>query len=115
MAKRLQDRGVAMMLMTTGNELDPVFDSLLPVIAWVDAVGLWPSASRRRRTSSAQSWTVVKGSFGAVVTTLKRMQWIVFEHDSFLWCVHDGRIVDPRRVCPHSMLILHKKAARTCQ
>ena len=40
----------------------------------------------------------MKGPFGAAVATLKRMQWKICEHDPFLWYMHDGRIVDPRRV-----------------
>ena len=40
------------------------------------------------------------------------MQWTILEHDPFLWCMHDGRIVGSRRVCPHSMRILLNKAAR---
>ena len=43
------------------------------------------------------------------------MQWTVVEHDRFLWCMRDGRIVDPIRVCPHSMHTLLKKAARAWQ
>ena len=60
------------------------------------------------RLSSAGPWP-------AVVATLRRMQWTILEHDPFLWCMHDGRIVDPRRVCPHSMHILFKQAARAWQ
>ena len=32
-----------------------------------------------------------------------------------LWCMDDGRIVDPTRVCPHSIHTLLKKAARAWQ
>ena len=35
--------------------------------------------------------------------------------DPFLWCMHDGRIVDPRKVCSHSMHTQLKKAARAWQ
>ena len=63
----------------------------------------------------ARPWNAVEGSFGAAVATLTRMQWTIFEHDPFLWCMHDGRIVDPRRVCPHSVRTLFKKAARAWQ
>ena len=42
-------------------------------------------------------------------------QWTILKHDPFLWCMHDGRIVDPRRVCPHSMHIFFKQAARAWQ
>ena len=56
--------------------------------------------------NSARSWTAVKGPFCAAVATMKRMQ---------RWCMHDGRIVDPRRVCSHSTHTLLKKAARVWQ
>ena len=57
----------------------------------------------------------MKGRFGELFATLKRMQWTILEHDPYLSCTHDGRIVDPRRVCPHSMHTLLKKAARAWQ
>ena len=62
-------------------------------------------------TRERTAWTV-KGPFGAAVATLARMQWTILEHDLALWCMHDGRSVDPRRVCPHSMRILLNNVAR---
>ena len=47
------------------------------------------------------------------MANLTRMQWTILEHVPFLWCIHDGRIVDPMTVCPHSMRTLLKKTART--
>ena len=78
----------------------------------------WRNVSARAQTEqrdSARPWTAVKGPFGAAVATLKRLQWVILEYDPFLWCMQDGRIVDPRRVCPHSMLILLRRAARAWQ
>ena len=114
-----------MVLMMAENELDPVFDSLAPVIALTHALsdGWMPLATMAKCVKTAQleqrdstrPWTAAKGPFGAPVATLKRMQWTVLEHGPFLWCMHDGRIVDPRRVCPHSMHILLKRTARAWQ
>ena len=73
------------------------------------------STAKLKQREHARPWTAVKGPSGAAVATLARMQWTIFEHDLFLWCMHDGRIVDPRRVCPQSMRILLKHAARTWQ
>ena len=114
-----------MVLMMAGSELDPVFDSLAPVIALTDAVwDRWmPLATMEKcvrkaqveQRENARPWAAVKGPFGAAVATLARMQWTILEHDPFLWCMHDGRIVDPGRVCPHSMRILLNEAARAWQ
>ena len=73
------------------------------------------SAAQNEQRDSARLWTSMKGPFGSVVATLKRMQWTILEHSPLLWCMQDGRIVDPRRVCPRSMHILLKKAARAWQ
>ena len=118
-------RLATMVLIMAGNELDPVFDSLAPVIALTHALwdGWMPLATMAKCIKTAQleqrdstrPWTAAKGPFGAPVATLKRMQWTVLEHGPFLWCMHDGRIVDPRRVCPHSMHILLKRTARAWQ
>ena len=107
------------------TELDPVFDSLASVIALAHALwdGWMPQATKAKcvrtaqleQRNNARLWTAVKGPFGAAVATLKRMHWTILEHDPFLWCMHDGRIVDPRRVCPHSMHTLLKKAVRALQ
>ena len=114
-----------MVLRMAGDELDPVFDSLAPVIALTHALwgGWMPQATMAKCVRTAQleqrnharRWTAVKRPFGAAVATLKRMQWTILERDPFLWCMLDGRIVDPRRVCPHSMHTLLKKAARAWQ
>ena len=82
-----------MMLMMAVNELNPMFGSLAPVIALTHALwdGWMPQATMAK--------SAVKGP--AAVATLKRMYWTTLEHDPFLWCMHDGRIVDPTR--PHSM------------
>ena len=100
-------------------------DSLAPVIAlthapwdgWMPVVPMAKCvrAAQLEQRNSARPWTVVKGPFGAAVATLKRMQWTIIEHDPFLWCMHDGRIVDRRRVCRHRMHTLLKKAARAWQ
>ena len=103
-----------------------MFDSPAPVIALTHAFwdGWMPQATmakcvkaaQNEQRDSARPWTVVKGPFGAVVATLKRMQWTTLEHDPFLWCMRDGRIVDPRRVSPHCMHTLFKKVAMaTCR
>ena len=114
-----------MVLMMAGNELDPLFDFLAPVIALTHPLwdGWMPLATLAKCVKTGQleerdstpPRTTVKGPFGAAAATLKRMQWTICEHDPFLWCMHDGRIVDPRRVYRHSMHILLKKAARAWQ
>ena len=73
------------------------------------------SKAQAEQRDTARPWTAVKGPFGAAVATLKRLQWVILEHDPFLWCMQDGRVVDPRRVCPHSMLILLRRAAKAWQ
>ena len=112
LAKRLHGKSVTIVLMTAGDQLDPVFDSLAPVVALTHALwdGWMPQATMAKCDSKAQAeqrdnarpWTTVKGPFGAAVATLKRLQWVILEHDPFLWCMQDGRIVDPRRVCSSS-------------
>ena len=67
--------------------------------------------AQHEQFDNARPWAAVRGVFGAAVATLKRMQWTVFEHDPLLWCMHDGRVVDPRRTCPQSVHILLRKAA----
>ena len=125
LAKRMHDKIATMVLMMAGNELDLVFDSLAPVIALTHALwdGWMPLATMAKcaraaqleQRNSARPRTAVKGPFGAAVAILKRMQWTIVEHDPFLWCMNDGRIVDPRRVCRHSMQTLLKKASRVWQ
>ena len=72
--KLLHRKSVAVVLMTAGNELVPVFDSSTPAHACAVA----------KCFKAAQ--TAVKRPSGAVSATLKRMQWTVSEHDPFLWC-----------------------------
>ena len=125
LAKRMHGKSATMVLMVAGSELDPVFGSLAPVIAFTYAVwDRWmPLATMAKGVRKAQleqrenarPWTAVKGPSGAAVATLARMQWTILEHDPFLWCMHDGRIVDPRRVCPHSVRVLLNNAARAWQ
>ena len=93
-----------MVSMTAGNELDPVSDSLAPVIALTRALwsGWMPRGTLAKCIKAAQ-------------TQQRRMQWTILEHDPFLWCMHDGRTVDPRKVCPHSKHFLLKQAARAWQ
>ena len=106
--------------MAAGSDWDPVYDSLAPVVALTHAsLGHLDAATmakcvkvaQHEQFDNARPWAAVKGVFGAAVATLKRMQWTVFEHDPLLWCMHDGRVVDPRRTCPQSVHILLRKAA----
>ena len=116
-----------MVLMMAGSELDPVFDSLAPVVALTHAVSgrldaarpSWQNASGRRSSSNARTH-----GRGPPSKALVEQPWQPLHacsgrsssmHDPFLWCMHDGRIVDPRRVCPHSMRTLLNKAARALQ
>ena len=125
LAKRMHGKSATMVLMVAGSELDPIFDSLTPVIAlthavwdrWMplDTMAKCVRKAQLEQRENARPWTAVKGPFGAAVATLARMQWTIFEHDLSLWCMHDGRIVDPRRVCPHSLRILLNNAARAWQ
>ena len=74
-----------MVLTMTRDELDPVCDSLAPVIALAHALwdSLMPQATMAKCVRTAQleqrniarPWTAVNGQFGAAVATLKRMQW----------------------------------------
>ena len=121
LAKRMHGESGTMVLMRAGDELDPVFDSLAPVIALTQALwDGWMSQAMAQCVRTAQLeqreharlWTTVKGPF---VATLTRMKWTILELDPLLWCMHHGRIVDPRRVCPHSMRTLLKKVARAWQ
>ena len=52
--------------------------------------------AQHEQFDNARPSAAVKGPSGAAVATLKRMQWTILEHDPFLWCVHDGRIVAMR-------------------
>ena len=123
LAKRMHGKSAAVVLRWRGNEHDPVFDSLAPVTALAHA--LWDGwgvhhgkvcqDGAARAAQKRAPWTAVKGPFGAAVATLKSMYWRILKHNPFLWCMHVGRIVDPRRVCPHSMHTLLKKAARAWQ
>ena len=79
---------------------------------WLHAAGYHGKVRQdgaARATRARAAVDRVKGSFGAAGATLKRMQWTTLEHDPFQWCMHDGRTVDPGRVCPHSMHTLLKK------
>ena len=98
LAKRMHGKSVTMVLMIAGSELDPVFDSLAPVIALTHAVwdrwmplATMENASGKRSLSNARTHgrgAAVKGPFGAAVATLARMHWTILEHDPFLWCKH---------------------------
>ena len=98
-----------MVLMTAGSELDPVFG--MPLATMAKCV----KAAQDEQRDIARPWTVGKGPAGTAVATLVRLQWTILEHESFLGCMHDGRVVDPRRVCPYSMRILLKQAAQAWQ
>ena len=125
LTKRMHGKSVTMVLMAAGEQLDPIFDSLAPIVALTHAVwdNWMPQAAMAKCLSKARDdqrdnlrpWTAVKGPFGAAVATLKRLQWVILERDPFLWCMHDGRVADPRRVCPHSMLLLLRRAAQAWQ
>ena len=75
-----------MILMVSGNELDPICGSLARVVALTHA--LWDTwmphatmvnkcvrVAHEEQRETARSWLSVKGLFGAVVATLKRVQW----------------------------------------
>ena len=74
LAQRLHGKSVMMVLMAAGDQLDPVFDSLAPVIALTHALwdGWMPQATMAKCVSKAQAeqrdsarpWTAVKGPFG---------------------------------------------------
>ena len=67
--------------------------------------------AQQEQRDSVLSWAAVKYPFGAAVATVRRMQWTILEHDPFLWCMHDTRIVDLRTVCLYSENILLREAA----
>ena len=72
LARRMHDKSATMVLMMSGNELDPVFDSLAPVIALTHALwdGWMPLATMAKCVKTAQleqrdstrPWTALKGS-----------------------------------------------------
>ena len=105
LAKRMHGKSATMVLMLAGAR---------PGVRLLDTRDR-PHACAVAQRNNARPWTTVKSPVGAAVATLKRMQWTILEHDPFLRCLHDGSIVDPRRVCPHSMHTLLKKAARVWQ
>ena len=88
-----------------------LWDGWMPVATLAKCV----KTAQIEQRDSARTLATVKRPFSAVVATVKRMQRMIFQNDPFLWCMHHNRIVDPRRVCPHSMHILPKKAARAWQ
>ena len=86
LAKRMHDKSVTMVLMTAGNVLDPVFDSLVPVIALTHALwdGWMPVATLAKcvktaqieQRDSARTLAAVKGA------TVKRMQRMILQKRS---------------------------------
>ena len=74
LAKRMHGKTATMVLMKAGNELDPVFDSLAPVITLTHALwdGWMPLATMAKCVRTAQleqrenarPWTAVKGRLG---------------------------------------------------
>ena len=118
---RLHGKNVTMVLITSESELDPIFDSLASVITLTHA--LWDSwmplanhgqcmkVAKDEQRDNARPWTFVKGPFGAAVATLARLQWTILERDPFS-LVHDGRVVDPRPVCPQACESFSNKQRR---
>ena len=88
LAKRMHGKSATVVLMMAGSELDPVFDSLAPVIALTHAVwDRWmPLATMEKCVRKAQLEQRENAPSWAL------LQWTSLGHDPFLWCMHDGRI-----------------------
>ena len=110
LAKRLDGKSVAMVLMMAGDELDPVFGSLAPVIELTRPLwdGWMPLATMAKCIKAAQTEQRDNEctAMGGRHRTLRRSRCDVQTDAvdcprarSFLCCTHDSRIVDPRRVC----------------
>ena len=94
LAKRMHGKSATMVLMMAGDELDPVFDPLASVNALAHALwdGWMPQATMAKSRSLDRRERSVRCGCCDPQT---HVQWTILEHDPFLWCMHDGRIVDP--------------------
>ena len=98
-----------------GNELDPVYDSLAPVITLtaravvghLDAACHHGQVCPNRSSSTMRDLGLhVKGPDGPAVATLKRMQWTILEHDPFLCCMNMSTPLLACRGCPQKNLLV---------